>query len=418
MKVTILKERRSNETRVAATPETVKKMTAQGLEVHVEKGAGLTASFTDEAYKKAGATIAATPTIALKNADMLLKVRHPLLKGEDKIDELAGLKKGALLISTLSPFNNEKGIAAYAKDGLTAISLEMIPRITRAQGMDILSSQANLGGYRAVIDASHDYGRAFPMMMTAAGTVPPAKVLIIGAGVAGLQAIATAKRLGAVVSAFDVRPAVKEQVESLGAKFIEVDNDKADEAETAGGYAKEMSAAYKKCQADKMAEAVAASDIVITTALIPGKPAPRLLTSAMVKSMKPGSVIVDMAVEMGGNVEGSKLDKIVDTKGVKIIGYGNLPGRLPTEASTLYSRNILNLLQLIWNKETKKLNLDFKDDILKGSVLTHGGEIIHPDFKAKEATPKKVETKKAPAKKSVKKQPSKTPKEKTKKVLK
>lgn len=390
MKVTVLKERRHNETRVAATPETVKKMTSLGLNIHVEKEAGIAASFTDDAYKEAGATIASTASAALKGADILLKVRHPLLKGEDKIDELAGLKKDALLISTLSPFNNEKGIAAYAKNGLTSISLEMIPRITRAQGMDILSSQANLGGYRAVIDASHEYGRTFPMMMTAAGTVPPAKVLIIGAGVAGLQAIATAKRLGAVVSAFDVRPAVKEQVESLGAKFIDVDNDKADDAETAGGYAKEMSAAYKKRQADKMAEAIAAADIIITTALIPGKPAPRLITAAMVKSMKSGSVIVDMAVEMGGNVEGSKLEKIVETNGVKIIGYANLPGRLAAESSTLYSRNILNLLQLIWDKDNKKLNLDFKDDILKGSILTHGGEVIHPDFKTKtkKATPK------------------------------
>lgn len=406
MKITVLKERRQNETRVAATPETVKKMTALGFDVHVEKGAGLLASFTDETYKAAGATLTATPEAASKNTDILLKVRHPLMKGEDKVDEVSALKKGALLISSLAPFTNEAGIKSYGKNGITAISLEMIPRITRAQSMDILSSQANLGGYRAIVDAIYCYGGAFPMMMTAAGTVPPAKVLILGAGVAGLQAIATAKRLGAVVSAFDVRPAVKEQVESLGAKFVEVESDEADAAETSGGYAKEMSADYKKRQAEKIAATVAASDIIVTTALIPGKPAPKLISADMVKTMKAGSVIVDMAVEAGGNVEGSQPEKIVETNGVKIIGYANLPGRIANEASTLYARNIYNLLVLLWDKDAKKLNINLEDDILKGSVLTHGGAVIHPNFKTQSSssgstakeTPKKPVSKATPKK--------------------
>ncbi|HBN23290.1 MAG TPA: Re/Si-specific NAD(P)(+) transhydrogenase subunit alpha [Holosporales bacterium] len=411
MKITVLKERRQNETRVAATPETVKKMTALGFDVHVEKGAGVLASFTDEAYKAAGATLGATPEAASKNTDILLKVRHPLMKGDGKVDELGALKKGALLISSLAPFTNEAGIKAYGKNGITAISLEMIPRITRAQSMDILSSQANLGGYRAIIDAIYCYGGSFPMMMTAAGTVPPAKVLILGAGVAGLQAIATAKRLGAVVSAFDVRPAVKEQVESLGAKFVEVESDEAEAAETSGGYAKEMSADYKKRQAEKIAATVAASDIIVTTALIPGKPAPKLISAAMVKSMKAGSVIVDMAVEAGGNVDGSQPEKIVGTNGVKIIGYSNLPGRIAAEASTLYARNIYNLLVLLWDKEAKKLNVNLDDDILKGSVLTHGGSVTHPNFKklGSAGGASKAPVKKAPAKKEA---PTKTSKAK------
>jgi len=431
MKITVLKERRQNETRVAATPETVKKMTALGFDVHVEKGAGLAASFTDEAYKQAGATLDATSEAASKDTDILLKVRHPLMKGDGNVDELSALKKGALLISALSPFTNDAGIKAYAKNGITAVSLEMIPRITRAQSMDILSSQANLGGYRAIVEAIYCYGASFPMMMTAAGTVPPAKVLILGAGVAGLQAIATAKRLGAVVSAFDVRPAVKEQVESLGAKFVEVESDEAQDAETAGGYAKEMSADYKKRQAEKIAATVAASDIIVTTALIPGKPAPKLISAAMVKSMKTGSVIVDMAVEAGGNVEGSQPEKIDETNDVKIIGYGNLPGRLASEAATLYARNIYNLLVLLWDKDAKKLTINLDDDILKGSILTHGGAVIHPNFKhlGSAAAPKKEAAKKAvpqkePAKKEIakkvapKKEPAKkaTPKNTKKKV--
>ncbi len=386
MKVAILKETYEGETRVAVTPETTKKMISMGLTVSVEEGAGLAASFSNDAYAQAGATLCKTVDATLDKAYILLKVRAPQIK-----NELKGLSKEAIIIATMAPYHNLDLIEACEKKHVSAIALEMIPRITRAQSMDVLSSQANLAGYRAVIDAVYEYGRALPMMMTAAGTVPPAKVLIVGAGVAGLQAIATAKRLGAVVSAFDVRAAVKEQVESLGGKFIEVDPD-AESNETAAGYAKEMSEAYKKRQADKMAESVAASDIVITTALIPGKPAPRLVTKEMVSAMKPGSVLLDMGVEMGGNIEGSVPGKIIHKKGVIIIGHGNLPGRLPAEASTLYARNILNLLTLMHDKDSKKITIDLNDDILKAATLTHGGKIIHPDF-MKIASPHKTSSK-------------------------
>jgi NAD(P) transhydrogenase subunit alpha len=379
MKVAVLKEKYPGETRVAATPETVKKMVALGLDVLIEKGAGDTSSFPDSDYKEAGAKIVLTAEGTLKEADILLTVRVPKLSP----------KKGAFLIGQLSPYINSKDIATYAKDGLTTISLELIPRISRAQGMDVLSSQANLGGYRAVLEACSVYGRSFPLMMTAAGTIVPARVLVIGAGVAGLQAIATAKRLGAIVSAFDVRPAVKEQVQSLGAKFIEVDATESGEGST--GYAKEMSAAYLKRQALLIAETLKTTDVVITTALIPGKPAPRLITAGMVADMKPGSVIVDMAVESGGNVEGTQLDKVVLKNGITLVGYSNLPARLPAEASNLYARNIFNFLQLIWDGTKKKLTFDLTDEILKGSTLTHDGQIIHPSFQ------KAVAPKKAPA---------------------
>lgn len=379
MRVAVLKERREGETRVAATPETVKKMVGLGLFVHVEKGAGASASFPDSDYKAAGAKIEATAAACAKDADIVLKVRPPLMKSKESADELKFLPAGALLISLLEPYVSKEQLPAYAKAKITALSLELIPRITRAQSMDVLSSQSNLGGYRAVIEAAYEYGRVFPMMMTAAGTVPPAKVLILGAGVAGLQAIATAKRLGAVVSAFDVRAAVKEQVESLGAKFVEVESTEAGEVK--GGYAKEMSAAYQKRQAEKIHEVAKQSDIIISTALIPGKPAPVLITNAMVKDMKPGSVIVDMAVEMGGNCEGSVLDKVVVKDGVKIVGYANLPARLPAEASSLYARNILNLLTLLYDATKKELALNFEDDIVKASVLTHEGKVVHADFK-------------------------------------
>lgn len=382
MRVAVLKERRDGETRVAATPETVKKMVALGLSVHVEKGAGLSASFLDADYKAAGATIEATAAACAKGAEVVLKVRPPLMKDKkekEEGDELKSLAAGTVLISLLEPYMYKDQLPAYAKAKVTTLSLELIPRITRAQSMDVLSSQSNLGGYRAVIEAASEYGRVFPMMMTAAGTVPPAKILILGAGVAGLQAIATAKRLGAVVFAFDVRAAVKEQVESLGAKFIEVEGTEG--GETKGGYAKEMSAAYKKRQAERIHEAAKQADIIISTALIPGKPAPVLITSEMVKDMKPGSVIVDMAVEMGGNCEESVLNKVVMKNGVKIVGYANLPARLPTEASSLFARNILNLLSLLYDKEKKTLQLNFEDDIVKAAVLTDGGKIVHPDFK-------------------------------------
>lgn len=379
MKVAVLKERFPLETRVAATPESVRKMVGLGLDVIVEKGAGDLSFFSDEAYKEAGAKLVATPAGAIKEADIFLKVRAPILKDEGKGDEKGLLKKGAALIGMLSPYNNSKDLKSYAKASVSAMSLELIPRITRAQSMDVLSSQANLGGYRAVIEAAFEYGRVFPLMMTAAGTVPPAKVLVIGAGVAGLQAIATAKRLGAVVFAFDVRAAAKEQVESLGAKFIEVLSEEAGEGK--GGYAKEMSAAYQKRQQEKISDVMREADIVITTALIPGKPAPRLIHAEMVSSMKPGSVIIDMAVAMGGNVEGSMREKVVEKNGVKIIGYENLPGRLPTEASTLYARNVFNFLQLLWDPKAGMLKLDAEDEIIKGCLLTHQGEVIHPNFK-------------------------------------
>jgi NAD(P) transhydrogenase subunit alpha len=377
--VAVLKERRDGETRVAATPETVKKMVALGLSVHVEKGAGAEASFADADYKAAGASIDATAEACVKGADVVLKVRPPLVKGKGSVNEIESLSGNTLLISLMEPYVLRDQLPSYAKAKLTTLSLELIPRITRAQSMDVLSSQSNLGGYRAVIEAAYEYGRVFPMMMTAAGTVPPAKVLVLGAGVAGLQAIATAKRLGAVVSAFDVRAAVKEQVESLGAKFVEVESTEAGEAK--GGYAKEMSADYKKRQADKIHETAKQSDIIISTALIPGKPAPVLITNAMVKDMKPGSVIVDMAVEMGGNCEGSEPNKVVVKNGVKIVGHANLPARLPTESSSLFARNIFNLLTLLYDKDKKALNLNMEDEILKASVLTHGGKIVHADFK-------------------------------------
>jgi len=378
MKVAVLKERRESEARVAATPETVKKMAALGLDVHVETKAGEAAFFTDDAYKAAGATIDKTLAATVKGASIILTVRRPLDSVGAKSGEKDTLPSGALLIGLLEPYGIGETLKSYAKAKLTTLSLELIPRITRAQSMDVLSSQSNLGGYRAVIEAVNAYDRSFPMMMTAAGTVPPAKVLVLGAGVAGLQAIATARRLGAVVSAFDVRAAVKEQVESLGAKFVQVESEET--GETKGGYAKEMSADYKKRQAEKIHETLKQSDIVISTALIPGKPAPVLINQKMVKDMKPGSVIVDMAVEAGGNCEGSELNKMILKDNVKIIGYANLPGRLAHEASNLYARNILNLLSLIYNQEKKDLNLNFEDEIIKASVLTHGGKIVHPDY--------------------------------------
>lgn len=377
MKIAVLKETYADEPRVAISPETVKKYKKLGFEVSIQSGAGDGSAFPDKSFQDAGAVIEKTVAATLKDADCLLKVRAPQTGANS---ELKGLKTGAVIISQF-PYDKEDSLLAEANKGsLSCIALERIPRITRAQSMDILSSQANLGGYRAVIEAVFEFGRALPMMMTAAGTVPPAKVLVVGAGVAGLQAIATAKRLGAVVSAFDVRAAAKEQVESLGAKFIDVEAD--EDSETAGGYAKESSEAYKKRQADKMAEAVAASDIVITTALIPGKPAPRLVTAPMVKSMKPGSVLVDMAVERGGNIEGSKDNKVVDINGVKLIGYSNLPGRLATESSTLFARNLYNLVTLIYDATKKSISLDLDDDIIKGALITHNGKTVHSDYTA------------------------------------
>jgi NAD(P) transhydrogenase subunit alpha len=370
-RIAVTRERRDNETRVAATPETVKKLAALGFSVAVETGAGAGASIPDAEYQAAGAEVAKTLDAALKTSDILLKVRGPAP------EEIKALKSGAVVVALLNPHQNRPTLDALAEKGATAFAMEFVPRITRAQVMDALSSQANLGGYRAVIEAAEVYGRVLPMMMTAAGTVAPAKVFVMGAGVAGLQAIATARRLGAVVTATDVRPAAKEQVESLGAKFVAVEDEEFKAAETSAGYAKEMSAEYQAKQAALVAEHIRKQDMVITTALIPGRPAPRLVSASQVASMHPGSVIVDLAVEQGGNVEGSKSDEIVDKDGVKIIGYSNLPGRIPTDASALYARNLVAFAGLLLNTEGQ-LEPDFEDDILKAALVVRGGAIVHP----------------------------------------
>jgi len=374
MKIAIVRERFDGENRVAATPETVGKLIALGADVTVEKGAGDGSRIRDEDYKAAGAAIAANADAALKGAEVVLTVRRP------SAASLAGVAKGALLIGALDPYGNDKDIAALAKAGVTAVSMEFMPRITRAQVMDILSSQANLAGYQAVIDAAAEFDRAMPMMMTAAGTVRPAKAFVMGAGVAGLQAIATAKRLGAVVSATDVRPAAKEQVESLGGKFIAVEDEEFKQAETAGGYAKQMSAEYQAKQAELTASHIAKQDIVITTALIPGRPAPRLITKAMVESMAPGSIIVDLAAERGGNVELTVPGKIVEHNGVKIIGYTNVQGRIPTTASQLYARNLLAFLTTLIDAKAKVLAVNWDDELVKATVLTRDGAVVHPSF--------------------------------------
>src|SRR5437868_7726130 len=342
MKVAIIKERRAHERRVAASPDTVKHMTGIRLDVLVESGAGAEAYFTDEAYRAAGATIVPDPAAALSQADIVLKVQRPLRGGPDGGDEVAMMKHGAVLIGLLQPLRYPDDTSAYAEAGLAAFAMELIPRITRAQTMDVLSSQANLAGYKAVLDAAGEFGRALPMMMTAAGTIKAARVLVMGAGVAGLQAIATARRLGAIVSATDVRAAAKEQVESLGASFITVDEAAMRAAETTGGYAREMDEEFQRRQREKVTEALRRTDIVICTALIPGRRAPVLLTEAMVAGMAPGSVIVDLAVEAGGNVEGNRPGEVVNTtNGVKILGHLNVPSRLAVDASQLYASNLL-----------------------------------------------------------------------------
>ena len=366
---------RAGEPRVAATPDSIKKLIALGFSVTVETGAGLGASITDQAYLDAGATIAPNAAAALKDADVLLKVRGP---GEA---EIAALKPGAVVVALLNPHNEKPVLAALAAKGVSAFAMEFVPRITRAQVMDALSSQANLAGYRAVIEAAEAYGRAFPMMMTAAGTVAAAKVFIMGVGVAGLQAIATARRLGAVVTATDVRPATKEQVESLGAKFVAVEDEEFKAAETAAGYAKEMSAEYRAKQAALVTDHIKKQDIVITTALIPGRPAPQLVSAEQVASMKPGSVLIDLAVEQGGNVAGAKADEVIEIGGVKIVGITNLAGRIAADASNLYSRNLLAFAGLLVNKEGA-LAPDYEDEILKAALMTQGGAVVHPAFKA------------------------------------
>ena len=373
MRIAVLDEAKQGEPRIAATPETVKKLIALGASVAVEKGAGKGASIPDSEFEAAGASIG-TAAATLKDADVLLSVRRPAA-------EVAGkLKSGAILIGILDPYGNAEAIKPFAEKGILAFSMELMPRITRAQVMDVLSSQANLAGYRAVLDAAAIYGRAFPMMMTAAGTVPAAKVFIMGAGVAGLQAIATARRLGAIVTATDVRPAAKEQVASLGAKFIAVEDEEFKAAETAAGYAKPMSAEYQAKQAELVAGHIAKQDIVITTALIPGRPAPQLVTKAMVEAMRPGSVIMDLAVERGGNCALSVADKITDHNGVSIVAYSNMAGRLAPSASALYARNLYAFLETMIDKKTSTLSLNWEDDLIKATALTKDAALIHPLF--------------------------------------
>jgi NAD(P) transhydrogenase subunit alpha len=378
MKVAIIKERRAHERRVAASPDTVKHMVGIGVQPVVESGAGTEACFLDAAYSAAGATIVADAAAALSEAEIVLKVQRPLLGGADGIDELRLIRRGAALIGLLQPLRRPAEVEAYAAAGIAAFAMELIPRITRAQTMDVLSSQANLAGYRAVLDAAAEFGRAMPMMMTAAGTIKAARVLVMGTGVAGLQAIGTARRLGAIVSATDVRAAAKEQVESLGATFITVDEEAARSAETATGYAREMSEDYQRRQREKVGEALRRTDIVICTALIPGRQAPVLMTEPMVAAMAPGSVIVDLAVESGGNVEGSRPGEIVTTaNGVKIVGHLNLPSRVAVDASQLYGRNLLAFLALIVDKEGQ-LRIDTSDEIVKAALLTLDGAVVNP----------------------------------------
>ncbi len=372
MRIAVLKESAPGETRVAATPETVKKIAALGHTVTIQTGAGAAASYPDALYSSAGAEIA--PDGGVGSADLVVKVRRPTDA------EMGGMKAGAGLVTLLEPYGDRAALEAVAKAKIVGFAMEFIPRISRAQSMDALSSQSNLAGYRAVIEGAALYGRAFPMMMTAAGTVAAAKVFVMGVGVAGLQAIATARRLGAVVSATDVRPATKEQVASLGAKFVAVEDEEFKQAETAAGYAKAMSAEYQAKQAALITEHIAKQDIVITTALIPGRAAPVLVTEAQAKSMRPGSVIVDLAVAQGGNCPLSKPDELVEEGGVKIMGFTNLPARLPADASSLYAKNFLALLPLLADKDSKAFAPAWDDEIVKGALVSKDGALVHPHF--------------------------------------
>jgi NAD(P) transhydrogenase subunit alpha len=374
MRIAVITESDKLENRVAATPETAKKLAALGASVVVQKGAGLGSGITDADYEAVGATLAESAKDALADADVVLKVRRP------SAAELKLIRKGAVVIAIMDPYGHADALKAMADAGVASFAMELMPRITRAQVMDVLSSQANLAGYRAVIDGAAVYGRALPMMMTAAGTVPAAKVFIMGVGVAGLQAIATARRLGAVVTATDVRPATKEQVESLGAKFVAVEDEEFKQAETSGGYAKEMSKEYQAKQAELVASHIAKQDIVITTALIPGRPAPRLVTKEMIASMRPGSVLVDLAVERGGNVELAKPGEVVDVNGVKIVGYLNVPGRLAATASSLYARNLYAFLETLIDKQAKALAVNWDDELVVATNLTRDGAVVHPNF--------------------------------------
>lgn len=378
MRIAVPAETQGAETRVAVTPETVRKFIGLGAEVVVEKGAGLASGITDADYEAAGASVAASAAEALAGAAIVLKVRRP------SEAEAAALPAGALVIGIMDPYGNEAAVEGLAKANVAAFAMEFMPRITRAQVMDVLSSQANLAGYRAVVDGAAEYGKALPMMMTAAGTVPAARIFIMGVGVAGLQAIATARRLGAIVTATDVRPATKEQVESLGAKFLAVEDDEFKQAQTAGGYAKEMSREYQAKQAELTASHIAKQDIVITTALIPGRPAPKLISAAMVESMRPGSVIVDLAVERGGNCELARPGEVVTTpNGVKIVGHLNVPGRLPATSSSLYAKNLFAFVETLIDKKEKTLAVNWDDELVKATALTRDGAVIHPNFAPK-----------------------------------
>jgi H+-translocating NAD(P) transhydrogenase subunit alpha len=376
LKLAVPRETSAGETRVAATPESVKKFKGLGLDVVVQTGAGFGARISDADYAAAGATIAPDARTALEGADIILKVRGP------KPEESALLKEGAVVAALLAPHTEKDAIAAMAGQGVSAFAMEFLPRISRAQAMDVLSSQANLAGYKAVIDAAATFGRAMPMMMTAAGTIAPARVLVMGVGVAGLQAIATAKRLGAIVSATDVRPATKEQVESLGGTFVAVMDEEFKNAQTAGGYAKEMSKEYQAKQAALIAETIKKQDIIITTALIPGRKAPVLVSEEMIKTMKPGSVIVDLAAEAGGNTPLTKPNEVIEVHGVTIMGYTNLPGRLAVDSSSLYARNLFNFVSLIVDKKTGLLAIDWNDEIVKGAVVARDGQVVHPAVKS------------------------------------
>ncbi|HEY7811417.1 MAG TPA: Re/Si-specific NAD(P)(+) transhydrogenase subunit alpha [Allosphingosinicella sp.] len=370
MKIAVLKESMDGERRVAATPETVKKYIALGATVSVEAGAGVSASIADADYAAMGATVGARADV-LAGADTVLGVQGP------DPTALQGISPGALVVAALNPFGQRERVDAYAAGGVEALAMELMPRITRAQSMDVLSSQSNLSGYKAVLDATQEYGRALPMMMTAAGTISAARVFIMGVGVAGLQAIATARRLGAIVSATDVRAATKEQIESLGAKAVFVENVKGIEGEGTGGYATEMSDEYKAAQAELVSAHIAKQDIVITTALIPGRPAPRLISDAQLATMRPGSVVVDLAVEQGGNVEGAVLGEVVERHGVRIVGHRNVPSRLAADASALYSRNLYNFLSAFWDKDAGRVVLPDDDEIVRGVRLTQGGKVVH-----------------------------------------
>ena len=387
MKLAIAKERRPHERRCAASPDTVKKLVALGIEVTVETGAGEGASITDQQFADAGATVADGPEATLKDADVVLKVQRPLRGDDGQPDELSMIRDGAVLVGLLAPHTDRDLIDAYAAKRIDAFALEYLPRISRAQSMDALSSQSNLTGYKAVVEAAAEFGRGFPMMMTAAGTVPPARVLVLGAGVAGLQAIATARRLGAIVNATDVRAAAGEEVRSLGATFLDVDPEASKAAQTSGGYAREMGDDYKQKQAALVRETLQKSDVAVCTALIPGRPAPKLISAEMVREMRPGSIIVDLAADQGGNCELSTPGEATVENGVKILAYYNWPSRLAADTTAMYAKNLLNFLNQYWDKEGKKLALNWDDDIVKGTALTREGKVVHPNLVPAEAAP-------------------------------